>query len=463
MQCMHCGATIPDIDDISDFVGGSLTTKLDSIDYDQFYGISDEHSLSLLRLIKRSAGPRWCDDFGNALEIGCGTGGFSLALLNNISLRHVVLTDVSLKMLRLCRERLGRVEKLPQQSRTFATYSGREECFRPRSFDTCFGTAVVHHIVDVPHFLAQVYSLLKAGGYAFFMEPNFEFHRSLTITMAEIVAQLIHNASVSEQDIQLMLNWVAEVHCNVVNSGDIEILAEREDKHLFVAETFESWARAVGFGEVTIFPCDPDPTGWSAIQVYLGQTGISAHALDAIEKRWQTLSARQFDRLNSRDQSPSYLFWLRKTKSGRQRPTHLNKRARLTSVTQSDGPHFPAKLWLDFHACPHAQGIEIFVSGWCLAGEPVRAVQFTSRESTQKLPIWRPRPDVHARMNVNNEYPPLHALCSGIEGRFRVGRAAVVGATVRLEVDIIAVDGRLLHAGTAAPTIDGRTYEMHNA
>ena len=37
----------------------------------------------------------WPEDFGEALEIGCGTGGFSLALLQHISARHIVLTDVS--------------------------------------------------------------------------------------------------------------------------------------------------------------------------------------------------------------------------------------------------------------------------------------------------------------------------------------------------------------------------------
>jgi len=72
------------------------------------------------------------------------------------------------------------------------------------------------------------------------MEPNLAFHRALTATAADIVAALLRSQTVSDTDISLMLNWTGEVHCNIVNTGDIEVLAEREDKHLFVAEAFEA-------------------------------------------------------------------------------------------------------------------------------------------------------------------------------------------------------------------------------
>jgi hypothetical protein len=99
MQCMRCQESVSVVDGIKDFVGGASRTELDNIDYDQFYGIDEAHSSSLFQGVKRVAGNLWSDDFGHALEIGCGTGGFSLALFQNISPRHVVLTDVSIKML----------------------------------------------------------------------------------------------------------------------------------------------------------------------------------------------------------------------------------------------------------------------------------------------------------------------------------------------------------------------------
>jgi SAM-dependent methyltransferase len=458
MKCTQCRAAVPVIDGINDFVGGASTTQLDNIDYDQFYGINEEHSSSLFQLVKRSAGPLWFDDFGNALEIGCGTGGFSLALLHNISRRHVVLTDVSIKMLRLCQDRLCRIGHLPREALTFATYSGTEACFRPESFDTCFGTAVVHHITDVRDFLAQVHSLLKPGGHAFFMEPNLAFHRALTATTADVAAELVRDAQVSETDLHRILNWMAEVHCNVVNSGDTEILAEREDKHLFVAEVFEDWARAAGFGRATALPCDMDPTGWNTIQVYLGQCAISAQALEMVEKQWRSMEKRHFGSLGAHDQSPSYLFWLQKIGPSARRSRAARGRPDDVAGTVEQPPR---KLWLDIQASRNGQGVEVFVTGWCLAGEPVRAIQITSGGAGRRLPIWRPRPDVHTRMNGKNEYPPLHALCSGIEGRVRLEAIDANQDRIRLTIHVVMVDGRLMLGGVASPTLDGNTFEMH--
>jgi hypothetical protein len=344
---------------------------------------------------------------------------------------------------------------------TFATYSGKEACFLPASFDTCFGTAVVHHITDVQYFLAQVHSLLRPGGRAFFMEPNFEFHRALTATMADVTAELMRDSRVSKQDIHGILNWIAEVHCNVINSGDLEILAEREDKHLFVAQVFEEWGKAAGFGVAVALPCDPDPTGWNTIQVYLGQNGVGSQTLAAIQQYWQLIQAHHFGQLSARDQSPSYLFWLQKVTS-RHRPepaTPATSRWRCSKRRS----RVSAELWLEIQARRHDEGVEIFAAGWCLASGSVRAIQITSGGIGRKLPIWRPRPDVHTRMNTNGKYPPLCSLCSGIEGRVRLGSTDIDQETVRLELELVTVDGRLLPAGTATPTLDGKIYKMHKA
>jgi hypothetical protein len=93
------------------------------------------------------------------------------------------------------------------------------------------------------------------------MEPNLEFHHVLTATTANIVAELLRSKTVSDKAISLILNWTGGVHCNIVNTGDIEVLAEREDKHLFVSGTFEAWAETAGFAQAAALPCDLDPTG----------------------------------------------------------------------------------------------------------------------------------------------------------------------------------------------------------
>ena len=119
---------------------------------------------------------------------------------------------------------------------TFATYSGIEACIRPMSSTLVSAPPSSTTLPMSPASWRMCIPLLKPGGCAFFMEPNLEFHRALTRTMGDIVAELLRDQSVSEPDISLMLNWTGEVHCNIVNTGDIEVLAEREDKHLFVGD-----------------------------------------------------------------------------------------------------------------------------------------------------------------------------------------------------------------------------------
>lgn len=91
---------------IIDFVAGATSTALDDIDCDQRYAVNLAASLHLYDDIARAAGPRWPASFGDAVEIGCGTGGFSMALLGRANVDHALLTHVSVKMLRVCQTRL---------------------------------------------------------------------------------------------------------------------------------------------------------------------------------------------------------------------------------------------------------------------------------------------------------------------------------------------------------------------
>jgi SAM-dependent methyltransferase len=445
LACAACGLIVPVADDIIDFVGGVATTELDNIDYDERYGISEAHSLSLYHLLLRATGPLWPRGFGDALEVGCGTGGLSLALLRNIAADRVVLTDISTKMLRLCRSRLRAADALRVSALMFATYSGTETCFRAGVFDTCFGTAVVHHITDVSRFLAHIHMVLKPGGCAFFMEPNLAFHRALTLTLADIVADALRSRSLSESDISLMLNWTGEVHCNIVNTGDIEVLAEREDKHFFVGETFVDWAKAAGFSPAAALPCDPDPTGWNTIQTYLDQNHVSAKGFAMLKQAWAAKHIDHFMHLAASDQSPSYLFWLRKPL----RPA-ITTPVPLVVVAAAEPSQHPARTDLQLRLERDGDELRLVVSGWCVSGAPVRSIQISACGVVRRLPVWRPRPDVQTAINRDAIYPPLHALCSGVEGTVRLRAPDGDDDPVEVTVEIVPVDGPALPVRTVA-------------
>jgi len=107
--------------------------------------------------------------FGEALEIGAGTGYFSLNLVRAGVVGHATCTDISpgmLDALRANADRLGidvdavacDAEELP---------------FTDDAFDLVFGHAVLHHLPNLDRAFAEFWRVLRPGGLiAFAGEPS---------------------------------------------------------------------------------------------------------------------------------------------------------------------------------------------------------------------------------------------------------------------------------------------------
>lgn len=109
--------------------------------------------------------------FARGLEIGSGTGYFSLNMMQNGVLGEVVCSDISEGMLREVEKSaklLGfedRVSTLHTEAEGFP--------FEDESFDLVFGHAVIHHLPDLQESFNEFYRLLKPGGMIFFAgEPS---------------------------------------------------------------------------------------------------------------------------------------------------------------------------------------------------------------------------------------------------------------------------------------------------
>jgi ubiquinone/menaquinone biosynthesis C-methylase UbiE len=107
--------------------------------------------------------------FGEGLEIGSGTGYFSLNLLQLGIVERLTATDISPGMLR----RLSATaEALGLEAETVAT-EAEQLPFEDESFDLVFGHAVLHHIPDLKRALAEFKRVLRPGGaIAFCGEPS---------------------------------------------------------------------------------------------------------------------------------------------------------------------------------------------------------------------------------------------------------------------------------------------------
>jgi SAM-dependent methyltransferase len=105
----------------------------------------------------------------SSLEIGSGTGYFSLNLLQAGAIRRATCTDISPGMLATLR---GNAERLGLEVETVAT--GAEQLpFEDASFDLVLGHAILHHIPDLSRAFAEFHRVLKPGGTVVFAgEPS---------------------------------------------------------------------------------------------------------------------------------------------------------------------------------------------------------------------------------------------------------------------------------------------------
>ncbi|MET0557953.1 MAG: class I SAM-dependent methyltransferase [Solirubrobacterales bacterium] len=141
-------------------------------EYDAKWGIDfgtvgqEQVRLKLVKALGKLDGA----SFGDALEIGSGTGYFSLNLVQLGVIQRLTATDISpgmLKRLATTAEALG-VEDVT----TVAT-EAEELPFEDESFDLVFGHAVLHHIPDLERAFAEFKRVLRPGGaIAFAGEPS---------------------------------------------------------------------------------------------------------------------------------------------------------------------------------------------------------------------------------------------------------------------------------------------------
>ena len=140
-------------------------------EYDAKWGIdfgSTGQEQVRLKLVKALGGLKG-RSFGDALEIGSGTGYFSLNLLQLGAIERLTATDISPGMLKRLS---GTAAALGLEVDTVATEAERLP-FEDESFDLVFGHAVLHHIPDLERAFSEFRRVLRPGGaIAFAGEPS---------------------------------------------------------------------------------------------------------------------------------------------------------------------------------------------------------------------------------------------------------------------------------------------------
>jgi ubiquinone/menaquinone biosynthesis C-methylase UbiE len=148
-------------------------------DYDAKWGISYEETgrrLVVAKLRKALGGP--ARRFDRALEIGSGTGYFSLNLMRAGLIGELVATDISRGMLD---ELAASARRMELDVETVCTESERLP-FPDNSFDLVLGHAVLHHLPDLEASFREFRRVLRPGGrIAFCGEPSFHGDRLASV------------------------------------------------------------------------------------------------------------------------------------------------------------------------------------------------------------------------------------------------------------------------------------------
>jgi ubiquinone/menaquinone biosynthesis C-methylase UbiE len=148
-------------------------------EYDGKWGISFEEigRAQVLGKVRKLLGPS-PGPFGRSLEIGAGTGYFTLNLMQAGVVREAVCTDISPGMLRALE---GNAERLGLDVDTLAC-DATALPFADESFDLVLGHAVLHHLPHLDRSFAEFARVLRPGGTLLFAgEPSRHGDRIATV------------------------------------------------------------------------------------------------------------------------------------------------------------------------------------------------------------------------------------------------------------------------------------------
>ena len=238
--------------------------------------------------------------FDRGLEVGAGTGYFSLNLVRAGVLREAVCTDISPGMLDTLRDNAERAGV-----HTVETLAADAERLPlpDESFDLVFGHAVLHHLPDIARAFAEFHRLLRPGGWlAFAGEPSRYGDRLAAVpkwgarTLAPLWRAIVRAGATAD---------------NGHRAGGDHGIEFSVDVHAFAPGDLHGFARSAGFVDVQV-------TGEELLASWFGWANrtLEASALsDDVPWLWRQYAHRgylilqQFDRRLLEGRLPSGAFY----------------------------------------------------------------------------------------------------------------------------------------------------------
>jgi SAM-dependent methyltransferase len=438
LRCSVCGTAYPVEDGIPLLIAQGAATALDQIDYDSVYRIDDNASMAFASSQLELLGARLGRPVDSFLEIGAGTGQFTLGFMHQARPARALVTDISPGMLMTCRGRL-RANGIAGSDVGFAAWDGSTP-LAPEAFDFIAGFSVLHHVLDYQAMITSLAPALRPGGVAVFLEPNYRFHLAMVETACEIFVAAQGSPEWQRDDLQHLADWTYENNTNLRFRGDERVLAAREDKHLFDGDQLREAGRLAGLDAVELLAAADESL--SGMEVYSAQMNLSPRARDDLMARYARLLPGPFAHLGVEDLAASSTIVFGRMVGPATAARGAPPPQRLALPLEN------AKVRCDlaFCAADAEDDAGIRADGWILGDRDLAYVALRQGDREWLFPVSGVRMDVHSAINATREYPLRRALFSGVA-------ATVNGPALSNEVRVLAVgtDGTRVELGTITP------------
>lgn len=456
LRCGTCGAGVPVVDGIVDFVSGRVATALDVAHYDQVYLVDDDKVALHHCLLGQRLGGLLERPYERALELGAGTGLLTAGLVHRGNVGKLVVTDISSEMLRRCRQRLTRLCPESRTRITYATNDGVHLGVRDGSMDLIVAYFAIHHMLDTEACLRSLAKALADDGVVVLVEPCFRFHAALHATLGPVVEKMVlHPENWDYRDIVSTLTAHQEWGLTLRYGDEQAFVERREDKRFFDRRRFVQMAERAGLGASLVLPFGEDNEPLAAVRAYAAQLPLTETGRELLVQALSAEMPGAFALLDPLDARASYAFVLAK------RPESLPALSaprstiptRPSLVPGTEHPLYDIDVGLSPDgACT--------VGGWAVAMRPVRALRFEGHGSVLRIPVGAARPDVLRLLCRWGTYPRDALLFSGLLGPSDPGArpAWAPGSVLRLVAelegtgDVLLTDDAVLDArpgGTA--------------
>jgi ubiquinone/menaquinone biosynthesis C-methylase UbiE len=236
--------------------------------------------------LRKALGALGARPFESALEIGAGTGYFTLNLLQAKLVRNATATDISPAMLRTL---AANARRLGESVRTVRA-EAEELPFEDQSFDLVFGHAVLHHVPDLERAFAEFHRVLRPGGViAFCGEPS---------RYGDVLARLPKRGAMAAAPLwRALMRASARREADGGNGTVRDSLEWEVDVHSFTPRELRRLGQQAGFKEVRVRGEEllANLHGWTV------RTLEGSAAPEEVPQRWRWFAFRSYLALQQLD------------------------------------------------------------------------------------------------------------------------------------------------------------------